>query len=46
LLGQYPNAEDLALVSKGLATAPVGKPLVAAEVPWPREPVKAEVAKP
>ena len=36
LLGQYPNPNDLALVSKGQATAPVGKPLVAAEVPWPR----------
>ena len=36
LLGQYPNPEDLALVAKGMATAPVGKPLVAADVPWPR----------
>lgn len=36
LLGQYPNEADLAAVSKGLATAPLGKPLVAAEVPWPR----------
>ena len=35
LLGQYPNDNDLALVSKGQATAPVGKPLQAAEVPWP-----------
>ncbi|OYU44350.1 MAG: penicillin-binding protein 2 [Burkholderiales bacterium PBB4] len=46
LLGQYPNAEDLAQVSKGLATAPLGKPLVAAEVPWPREPIKVEATKP
>ena len=45
LLGQYPNAEDLALVSKGLATAPVGKPLVAADVPWPREVPKPEAPK-
>ncbi len=37
LLGQYPNPLDLAAVSKGQATAPIGKPLVAAEVPWPRE---------
>lgn len=36
LLGQYPNEADLAAVSKGQATAPLGKPLVAAEVPWPR----------
>ena len=36
LLGQYPNAEDLAAVTKGQATAPIGKPLVAAAVPWPR----------
>jgi penicillin-binding protein 2 len=35
LLGQYPNEEDLAAVSKGLATAPVGKPRVAADLPWP-----------
>jgi penicillin-binding protein 2 len=38
LLGQYPNAEDLSAVSKGMATAPIGKPRVAAEVPWPRTP--------
>lgn len=36
LLGQYPNAEDLTAVAKGQATAPMGKPLVAADVPWPR----------
>jgi len=35
LLGQYPNAEDLAAVSKGVATAPIGKPRSVAEVPWP-----------
>ena len=34
LLGQYPNDEDLAAVSKGLASAPIGKPRLAAEVPW------------
>lgn len=32
LLGQYPNAEDLAAVQKGLAAAPIGKPLAAASV--------------
>jgi penicillin-binding protein 2 len=36
LLGQYPSEEDLALVRKGLASAPVGQPRVAADVPWPR----------
>jgi penicillin-binding protein 2 len=36
LLGQYPNDEDLALVRKGQATAPVGKPRLVAEVPWPQ----------
>ncbi len=36
LLGQYPNNEDLSQVAKGLVTAPMGKPLVASEVPWPR----------
>ena len=35
LLGQYPNAEDLAAVTKGQATAPIGKPLPASERPWP-----------
>jgi len=36
LLGQYPNDEDMAAVRKGLAMAPIGKPLAAADVPWPR----------
>ncbi|MDO8317885.1 penicillin-binding protein 2 [Rhodoferax sp.] len=36
LLGQYPNEEDLALVRKGVASAPVGQPRLAADVPWPR----------
>jgi penicillin-binding protein 2 len=35
LLGQYPSEEDLAAVSKGQATAPIGKPRVAASLPWP-----------
>nr|WP_315463371.1 penicillin-binding protein 2 [uncultured Rhodoferax sp.] len=35
LLGQYPSEEDLAAVSQGKATAPLGKPRVAAELPWP-----------
>ncbi len=32
LLGQYPNAEDLAAVQKGQAAAPAGKPRLAASV--------------
>ncbi len=36
LLGQYPSEEDLAAVSKGQATVPLGKPRKAAEVAWPR----------
>ena len=36
LLGQYPNEQDLAAVTKGQAGAPIGKPLLASEVPWPR----------
>ena len=36
LLGQYPNEDDMAAVRKGQAMAPIGKPLVAKEVPWPR----------
>jgi penicillin-binding protein 2 len=35
LLGQYPNAEDIALVQKGQATIPVGKPLPVSDIPWP-----------
>jgi penicillin-binding protein 2 len=35
LLGQYPNPEDMQAVQKGLAAAPIGKPLRAAELPWP-----------
>lgn len=35
LLGQYPSEEDLAAVSQGKATAPLGKPRPASEIPWP-----------
>jgi penicillin-binding protein 2 len=35
LLGQYPSEEDMAAVSQGKATAPIGKPRVAKELPWP-----------
>ncbi|MDP3654899.1 MAG: penicillin-binding protein 2 [Rhodoferax sp.] len=41
LLGQYPNEADLVAVSKGQAAAPLGKSLVASEVPWPRGPMPA-----
>jgi penicillin-binding protein 2 len=40
LMGQYPSVEDLAAVSKGLVTAPIGKPRMIADIPWPREEVK------
>ena len=40
LQGLYPSAEDMAAVSKGQATAPIGKPRIAAEVPWPRAEIK------
>ncbi len=36
LMGLYPNDDDMAAVRKGQAGAPVGKPLPAKDVPWPR----------
>ena len=42
LLGQYPSDEDMAAVSKGQATAPIGQPRVAADVPWPRVQIDEE----
>ena len=38
LLGQYPNDEDMAAVRKGMAGAPIGKPRLAGDVPWPPAP--------
>lgn len=35
LLGLYPSEEDLAAVSKGQATAPIGKQRLASEAAWP-----------
>jgi penicillin-binding protein 2 len=35
LLGQYPNDEDMAAVSKGLAATPIGKPRQTSEMTWP-----------
>jgi penicillin-binding protein 2 len=50
LLGQYPNEQDMQAVQKGQAGAPIGKPLLAAELPWPprvsAEPVIASGATP
>jgi penicillin-binding protein 2 len=37
--GVYPSAADIALVQKGQATRPTGKPIPLAEVPWPPPPV-------
>ena len=39
LLDQYPNAQDLKAVQQGQASAPIGTPLKASEMPWPPEPV-------
>ncbi len=36
LLGEYPNDEDMSLVRKGQVAVPVGQPLLAADLPWPR----------
>ncbi|TNF61229.1 MAG: penicillin-binding protein 2 [Burkholderiales bacterium] len=38
LMDQYPNPQDMAAVRKGQATAPIGTPLKASEMPWPPEP--------
>lgn len=35
LADQYPNEQDLAAVQVGKAGAPLGKPRVASELPWP-----------
>ena len=35
LLGQYPSVDDMAAVQKAQATAPIGKPRSAADMPWP-----------
>ena len=38
LLGQYPSEEDMSAVRRGAAGAPIGKPRLVAEVPWPPAP--------
>lgn len=35
LMGLYPSEEDLAAVSKGQATAPIGKQRLASDIDWP-----------
>ena len=35
LLNLYPSPEDMAAVQKGQATAPIGKPIPATQMPWP-----------
>ncbi len=35
LAGQYPSEEDMAAVRIGQASAPIGKPRMAAEIAWP-----------
>ena len=44
LLGLYPNEADLAAIRVGKATAPIGKPRQASEIPWP--PAEAASAAP
>ena len=47
LLGQYPNEADLAAVKTGQATAPIGTPLKAADLPWPPQaPTASALNKP
>jgi penicillin-binding protein 2 len=46
LMDQYPNAEDLAAVQRGQATAPIGTPLKASELPWPPAPQEANLQAP
>ena len=46
LMGQYPNEEDMAAVSKGQAATPIGKPRLVADMPWPPvAPAKAAAPK-
>ena len=38
LLGQYPSEDDMSAVRRGAAGAPIGKPRLAADIPWPPAP--------
>ncbi|MDR7152590.1 penicillin-binding protein 2 [Hydrogenophaga palleronii] len=46
LLDQYPNAQDLAAVQRGEASAPIGTPLKASALPWPPEPLSSPATAP
>lgn len=46
LMGQYPSEEDLVAVSQGKAGAPIGKPRVAADIPWPPPPIAIKPTEP
>ena len=46
LLDQYPNAQDLAAVQRGEASAPIGTPLKASALPWPPEPLPSPATAP
>ncbi|MBD3893930.1 penicillin-binding protein 2 [Hydrogenophaga sp.] len=35
LLDQHPNAQDMQALRQGLASAPIGTPLIASQMPWP-----------
>ena len=41
LLGQYPSLEDMAAVQKAQATAPIGKPRLVTDMPWPLAAISA-----
>ena len=45
LLDQYPNPQDMEAVQKGQAGRPIGTPLKASEVRWPREENPTPAAK-
>jgi penicillin-binding protein 2 len=38
LLGHYPSEADMAAVTKGQASSPIGKPRLAVDMPWPPAP--------
>ena len=38
LLGRYPSEDDMSAVRRGAAGAPIGKPRLAADIPWPPAP--------
>ena len=46
LLGLHPTEEDMNAVSKGQATAPIGKPRLAAEMAWPSSRASEPLAAP